>query len=123
MKKAIGYIRVSTTEQAQEGVSLDVQTHKVRQYADLHDLEITEIVSDSGISGKSIKARPGIQKVLETIRKKEVDAVIVYKLDRLARNTIETLEMAELMKKAGVALHSISEALNTETSTGLFFSR
>jgi site-specific DNA recombinase len=121
MKKAIGYTRVSTEEQSREGVSLDMQAHKIHQYADLHDLEITEIVEDAGISGKSIKARPGIQKVLETIRHKEVDAVIIYKLDRLARNTIETLQMAETMKKAHVSLHSISEKIDTDSAAGEFF--
>jgi site-specific DNA recombinase len=121
MKRAVGYIRVSTEEQTREGVSLDMQAHKIRGYADLHDMELTEILADEGLSGKSIKVRPGIQKVLEAIRKKEVQAVIVYKLDRLARNTIETLQMAEAMKKARVGLHSICEKLDTESAIGEFF--
>ncbi|HMK34552.1 MAG TPA: recombinase family protein [Desulfomonilaceae bacterium] len=121
MKRAVGYIRVSTEEQSREGISLDMQTAKIRIYADLNDLNLTEIIQDAGISGKTIKARPGIQAVLDMVRAEKTDAVIVYKLDRLARNTIETLEMAKLMDKAGCALHSICEKLDTQSALGRFF--
>ncbi len=121
MKKAVGYVRVSTEEQSREGVSLEMQAVKVRQYAELNDLELVEIVQDAGLSGKSIAGRPGIQTVLAMIRAHTIDAVIVYKLDRLARNTIQCLEMAQLMDKAGVALHSISEKLDTQSALGRFF--
>jgi site-specific DNA recombinase len=119
--RAVGYIRVSTEEQTREGVSLEMQAAKIRAYCELNDLELTGIVEDAGISGKSIKARPGIQEVLSMVKPRKVDAVIVYKLDRLARNTIETLEMAKDMDKAGCALHSICEKLDTQSALGRFF--
>jgi site-specific DNA recombinase len=121
MKRAVGYIRVSTEEQSREGISLDMQAAKVRAYAELNDLDLVGIVEDAGISGKSIKARPGIQEVLSMVRARTVDAVIVFKLDRLARNTIEALEIAKLMDRSGVALHSISERLDTQSAMGKFF--
>jgi DNA invertase Pin-like site-specific DNA recombinase len=121
MKTAVGYIRVSTEEQSREGVSLEMQATKIRQYAALNDLALVEIIEDAGISGKSIKARPGIQTVLNMVKTKSVDCVIVYKLDRLARNTIECLEMAKDMDRAGCALHSISEKLDTQSALGRFF--
>jgi site-specific DNA recombinase len=121
MKRAAGYIRVSTEEQSREGISLDMQRAKIQAYASLNDLELTEIVEDAGLSGKSIKGRPGMQRVLDMVTSKAVGAVIVYKLDRLARNTIEALEMAQTMDKAGVALHSISEKLDTQSALGRFF--
>jgi site-specific DNA recombinase len=119
--RAVGYIRVSTEEQSRDGISLEMQAAKIRAYSDLNDLELTEIIQDAGISGKSIKARPGIQEVLSMVRSRRIDAVIVYKLDRLARNTIETLEMAKGMDKAGCALHSICEKLDTQSALGRFF--
>jgi len=119
--KAVGYIRVSTEEQSREGVSLEMQAAKIRAYADLHDMDLVGIVEDAGISGKSIAARPGIQRVLELVKARKVDAVIVYKLDRLARNTIECLEMAKLMDKSGCAEHSICERLDTQSALGRFF--
>jgi len=121
MKTAVGYIRVSTEEQSREGISLEMQAVKIRQYAELNDLDLSDIVEDAGISAKTIKGRPGIQTVLEMVKARKVAAVIVYKLDRLARNTIECLEMAKLMDKAGVALHSISEKLDTQSALGRFF--
>jgi len=121
MNRAVGYIRVSTEEQSREGISLDMQAAKIRAYAELNDLELKEIVQDDGISGKSISARPGIQTVLSMVKARKVDAIIIYKLDRLARNTIECLSMAEDMDKKGVALHSITEKLDTQSAMGRFF--
>jgi len=120
-QSAVGYIRVSTEEQSRKGISLEMQAAKVRAYAELNDLALVDTIEDAGISAKSIKGRPGIQAVLEMVKARKVDAVIVYKLDRLARNTVECLEMASLMDKAGVALHSISEKLDTQSALGRFF--
>ncbi|MFC1834284.1 recombinase family protein [Thermodesulfobacteriota bacterium] len=119
--RAVGYIRVSTEEQSKEGISMDMQATKIRAYAELNDMELVDIVEDAGISGKSIKARPGVQEILSVVKAKQIQAVVVYKLDRLARNTIETLEMAERMAKKGVALHSITEKLDTQSAMGKFF--
>ncbi len=121
MKAAVGYIRVSTQEQAQTGVSLEVQISKIKAYCQLNDLILVGIYGDPGISGKSIKARPGVQAVLSMVKAKRISAVVVYKLDRLGRNTIETLEIAKKMDKAGVALHSITEKLDTQSALGRFF--
>jgi site-specific DNA recombinase len=119
--RAIGYVRVSTEEQARGGVSLDMQRAKIRSYANLEDMELIDILADEGISGSSISIRPGIQKVLELVRTKKVDAVITYKLDRLCRNTIESLELAKLMDRKGIGLHSITERLDTKSAMGRFF--
>ena len=119
--RAIGYVRVSTTEQVQGGVSLEMQSAKIMAYSALEEMELVGILADKGISGSSIHIRPGIQKVLEMVRTKQIDAVIIFKLDRLARNTIESLEIAKLMDRKGVALHSISEKLDTRSATGRFF--
>jgi site-specific DNA recombinase len=121
MRKAVGYVRVSTTEQAVEGISLDMQRAKIRAYAALEDLDLVEIVADEGISGCSIKGRPGIQKIIRMVESRNVDAVIVFKLDRLARNTIEALEISQLMDRKGAALHSITEKLDTKSAIGKFF--
>jgi len=61
MKEAIGYIRVSTTEQATQGISLDNQAAKIRLQAELADYHLAEIIEDPGYSAKDLK-RPGIKK-------------------------------------------------------------
>lgn len=121
MKRALGYVRVSTEEQAQGGVSLDMQRAKIRAYAALEDMELVEILADEGISGSSIKIRPGVQRLLQIVRAREIQAVIIYKLDRLARNTVEALEIAQLMEQKSIGLHSITEKLDTRSALGKFF--
>jgi DNA invertase Pin-like site-specific DNA recombinase len=112
---------VSTEEQSREGISLEMQIAKIRQYAALNDLSLVGIYGDPGISGKSVKARPGIQAVLGLVKARKVKAVVTYSLSRIARNTIEALEMARVMDRADVALHSISEKLDTQSALGKFF--
>jgi len=120
MKKAIGYIRVSTDEQVKEGVSLENQEAKIRSYCDLKDFELLEIVQDAGISAKNLR-RPGAQKIIEMAQKKMVDAVVVYKLDRLFRNTTDALMITKKFDKWAVSFHSIQEALDTKSAMGKFF--
>lgn len=119
--RTIGYVRVSTAGQAEEGYSLEAQQRKIRAYADLHDLELIDIVEDAGLSGKTIAGRPGIQRALEMVKAGKVDNLVILKLDRLARNVKEAIEIADLLQKKGVALHSISEKLDTGSASGRLF--
>jgi len=117
---AIGYIRVSTAEQCNEGVSLDNQQSKISAYCTLKDLTLTEIICDAGISAKNLK-RPGVQKVLTLARKKQIDAIVVYKLDRIFRSVTDALETTKMFEKCGVSFHSIEETLDTQSAMGRFF--
>lgn len=119
---AVGYIRVSTEEQAREGVSLDAQEAALAAYAQLHDLSLTRVVRDAGASGKDL-TRPGIRELLALVDDGEVGAIIVYRLDRLSRRTRDLLELVERLEGAGVALHSIHERLDTQTAVGRFVLR
>ncbi|MGD0883574.1 MAG: recombinase family protein [Thermodesulfovibrionales bacterium] len=118
MKRAIGYVRVSTSEQALEGISLDNQKAKIKAYCALNDLELSEIIEDAGKSGKNLN-REGIQALMGML--KRVDAIIVYKLDRLSRKVIDTLTLIETFEKSGVTFHSLNEKIDTGTAMGRFF--
>jgi len=118
--KAIGYIRVSTEDQAREGISLDNQEAKIKAYATLNGLDLTEIIKDAGISGKTLN-RPGIAKVLKMIEAREIEAIIVYKLDRLSRKTLDNLTLIESFDSNGLAFHSIMEKIDTKSAQGRFF--
>ncbi|MBF0473140.1 MAG: recombinase family protein, partial [Nitrospirae bacterium] len=74
--KAIGYIRVSTNEQVTDGISLDNQKAKIEGYCQLNDLELVEIISDAGLSGKNLK-REGIQKLISKANDKSIGAIVV----------------------------------------------
>ena len=118
--KAVGYVRVSTTEQVNEGVSLNNQKAKIMAYAEVRDFELIDIIEDAGISAKNLN-RPGVQKVLDMVKSKEVDSVIVFKLDRMFRNTIDALETTKQFDKQCVSFHSIQESLDTKSAMGKFF--
>jgi len=119
--RAVGYIRVSTEEQAREGISLDAQEDKVKKYADLHNLELVELISDEGKSGKDLN-REGIQKVIFLRQERKVDHLIVYKMDRLTRRLLDLLTLIEeVFKPNKVQFHSITEKIDTATAQGKFF--
>jgi len=118
--KAIGYIRVSTEDQAREGISLEHQEAKIEAYAAINDLELLGIIRDEGASGKDLE-REGMAKLLDLVESGKVEAVIVYKLDRLSRRTLDTLSLIENFDGKGIAFHSISEKVDTKSATGKFF--
>ena len=118
--KAIGYIRVSTEDQAREGVSLKNQRAKIQAYAQLKDLDLLDIIEDAGISAKNLN-RPGAQEVLRLAKAGAIDAVIVFKLDRMFRSTVDALETTRHFDKWGIAFHSINENLDTKSAMGKFF--
>lgn len=120
MSKAIGYCRVSTEEQATEGVSLAAQEAKIRAYAMINDLDLAEVIVDDGYTGKNTD-RPGLKRALDLIDSGEVAAIVVCKLDRLSRKTIDTLSLVERIEAAGAAFHSIAEKVDTKSATGKFF--
>jgi DNA invertase Pin-like site-specific DNA recombinase len=117
--KAIGYIRVSTEDQAREGISLDNQESKIRTYADLNSFELVGVIKDEGISGKTMD-RSGMNRINTMIEAAEIDAVIVYKLDRLSRKTIDILSTLDEWEKKNIAFHSITDKIDTKTAAGKF---
>ena len=117
-RRVVGYCRVSTEEQAQEGVSLDAQRAKIEQYASLYSLELVDVLADPGLSGKSLD-RPGLQKALSMLRKKQVDGILVAKLDRLTRRVFDLAALLEEFFKNGKAhLLSVNEQIDTRTAAG-----
>lgn len=116
MPTAIGYIRVSTDQQAKEGVSLDAQQSKIAAWAELNNYTLGEIFIDAGISGKTIKKRPGVQQALNAVGRG--DALVVYKLDRLSRSIRDTMDIADRLEKIGADLVSLSERIDTSGAAG-----
>ena len=116
MKTAVGYIRVSTEQQAEEGVSLDAQRAKIVAWCHANDYELTEVFMDAGISGKSMDKRIGLADALKAIKKDT--ALVVYSLSRLARSTQDTLSIANTINKAGADLVSLTEKIDTTGAMG-----
>jgi site-specific DNA recombinase len=119
MVKAIGYVRVSTEQQANEGVSIELQIEKIKQYCELYNYELLDIVVDAGISAKSLK-RPGITNVLHMLDNNEADALIVYKLDRLTRSLADWSILIKdyFNDKSGKTLLAVMDQIDTSTAAG-----
>jgi DNA invertase Pin-like site-specific DNA recombinase len=115
--KAIGYVRVSTDRQAEQGVSLEAQEAKIRAMATVQGAELLDVIIDGGESAKNLN-RPGLQRLLTFVDSGRVEAVIVAKLDRLTRSVKDLCSLLELFEKRGVALISVAESLDTASAAG-----
>ncbi len=113
----IGYVRVSTDRQAEQGVSLEAQEAKIRAMATVQGSELLDVIVDGGESAKSMN-RPGLQKLMGLVNSGKVQAVIVAKLDRLTRSVKDLCGLLELFEKRKVALISVAEALDTGSAAG-----
>ncbi|MBU6429956.1 MAG: recombinase family protein [Cyanobacteria bacterium REEB65] len=117
--KAIGYIRVSTQEQASEGVSLAAQERKLRAYAELYDVVLVDVIADAGVSAKTLD-RSGLQVALEKLEAGEADGILVAKLDRLTRSVkdLGTLTERYFGEKAGSRLMAVDDQIDTKSAGG-----
>jgi site-specific DNA recombinase len=116
--KAVGYIRVSTDKQADHGVSLEAQQAKLTAYAVLYDIELVEVIVDAGVSAKTLD-RPGLQRALGMLRKGQVNALLVVKLDRLTRSVKDLGALVEEYFSAdNITLLSVADSIDTRTAAG-----
>lgn len=120
MNKAIIYTRVSTDEQARNGISLDDQEARCKKYADLYDLMVVGVVRDEGYSAGTLK-RPGIDTIRHHLAEGVIDSVIIVRLDRLTRNVKDLWDMIEEFNQADVQLHGVDDRIDTASAAGRFF--
>ena len=120
MTAAVGYIRVSTVEQAEHGYSLNDQRNRIKTYCAARDWPLVAIVGDHGFSGADA-ARPGLEGLLAVLEDGNADVVVVTKLDRLSRSAALMLSIADDLEAQDVAIVSITEAIDTTTPAGKLF--
>lgn len=117
--RVILYCRVSTIDQAENGISLEAQEAKLRAYADLYDLEVVDVVEDAGESAKSLN-RPGLQRALAMLRHGDVNGLAVVKLDRLTRSIADWQILIDRYfgERQGKQLFSVADSIDTRTAAG-----
>ncbi len=101
--KIVGYVRVSTAVQAEDGLGLDVQKAAIKSWCKANGHRLIKVLSDQGISGaKELEDRPGLADALDMIRSRKAQGIVVPRLDRLARDLIvqETI-LAEVRRVGG----------------------
>lgn len=116
MKKAFGYIRVSTDLQAESGYSLDNQKRAIEEYCKYREINLAHLYVDEGKSAKTTN-RPEFQQMLKQIQEKGIDCVIIYKSDRFARNVNDFSGIYNDFKQKGISFISVLEGDLTNGSS------
>lgn len=113
------YARVSTGAQADRQLSIPAQLSAMREYVDRNGWTIAGEFLDAGVSGRTAD-RPQLLRLLEVCKagERKADAVVVHKLDRLARNIADHVAIRAVLSKCGIRLVSVSENLDDESVSG-----
>lgn len=120
MKKAVGYVRVSTQEQKMHGYSLIAQREVLQKYADEHDMELVHIYADEGISAsKALHKRKGILQLLDAVEKGEGEVILFKDLTRWSRNEYQFYTVQDRLDKVHVPWIAVEQPnLETVTASG-----
>lgn len=116
------YPRVSTDDQVREGFSLDEQEKEMKKLCMYKNYQIYKVYREEGVSAKNMN-RPKFQEMIQDLKDGKINRIIVYKLDRLTRSIQDLEVICKLIEKYHCSLDSVSEEINTDTATGVFFIR
>ena len=117
MNKGYGICRVSSVSQS-DNTSLNNQKNKIKQYCDLNDVELVEIIEE--IYTGTTSNRDSLNHIKELVEVGECDTVVVYKLDRLMRNFTEGVVFLKYLLDNEVKIMSVSEQIDTSSISGRF---
>jgi DNA invertase Pin-like site-specific DNA recombinase len=115
--RVIGYVRVSTEEQAVSGAGLEAQRRAIVAECKRRGWELVETLEDAGYSAKDLK-RPGVQEALRVLEAGEAKALVVAKLDRLSRSMLDFAALMATAQKQNWALVALECAVDTSTPAG-----
>lgn len=118
--KAVIYVRVSTTEQVDDGYSLDAQLDRCKAYCVSQGWEVVTVYIEEGVSAKDTN-RPELQRMLTDAQQGLFDVVLVYRLDRLTRSVKDLYKLLDTLESNGVKFKSATELYDTTTAMGKLF--
>ena len=116
-ERAALYVRVSTEDQAREGFSLDAQTERLKAYCRVKGWTVSDIYREEGYSGRNTD-RPEYKRMMDDHEK--WDVLLVLKMDRIHRNSVNFTVMMDELKRIGKQFNSVQEKFDTTTATGRF---
>ena len=123
-KKVAGlYIRVSTEDQAREGFSLPEQEKRLRAMCEYKGYEIYKVYEDAGISAKTGNTRPAFEELLQDIKDKKCNTIVVLKLDRLTRSVFDWEKIIRFLEENNAYLDCANDDINTTNANGKMISR
>jgi|TARA_B100001971_G_C18136776_1_gene508080 site-specific DNA recombinase len=118
--KVAVYVRVSTEEQAKEGISISAQTDRCKAYSKARNWKVFKVYKDAGFSAGSMD-RPAFQLLMRDVEDKKFDVLLVYKIDRFSRKLKDLITILEDLKKHTVNFTSVTEQIDTTTAMGEAF--
>ena len=123
-KKVAGlYIRVSTEDQAREGFSLPEQEKRLRAMCEYKNYEVYDVYEERGISAKTGNYRPEFERLLQDVRDKKVNTIVVLKLDRLTRSVADWEKILTFLEENDAYLDCANDEINTTNANGKMISR
>src|SRR5215216_4231169 len=112
------YLRVSSEEQ-RDRETIELQRNFLEQYCNLHELEVTDVYEDNGVSGTiPVHERPEGRRLIEEAKGGGFGTVLVYRLDRLGRSLLVIVDAHDRLEEAGVAMRSGTEPIDTSNPSG-----
>ena len=124
VKKIAGlYIRVSTEDQAREGFSLPEQEKRLRAMCEFKGYEVYKVYEDAGISAKTGNKRPAFDELLQDIKDKKCNTIVVLKLDRLTRSVADWEKILTFLEENDAFLDCANDDINTTNANGKMISR
>jgi DNA invertase Pin-like site-specific DNA recombinase len=115
--QVIGYVRVSSDEQAMSGAGLQAQRRAITQECARRGWQLVQVIEDAGWSAKDLR-RPGIRAALEVLESGDAKALVVAKLDRLSRSLLDFTKLITTAQKQSWALVALDCNVDTSTPTG-----
>lgn len=117
LPRAIGYVRVSTEEQARFALGLVAQERAIRQAAEQRGWDLVDVITDAGLSG-SRKDRPGLLRALARMQRREAEFLVVAKLDRLSRSIRDGADVIDQANRQRWALVDLGSGVDMSTPAG-----
>jgi DNA invertase Pin-like site-specific DNA recombinase len=114
----IGYIRVSTDQQAESGAGMAAQRTAIRQHCEHHSWKLARIYEDNGASAKSLSGRPALSQALDVLARGEASILVVSKLDRLARSVHDFASLIRMAERQGWGIVALDLGVDMTTPTG-----
>ena len=114
------YVRVSTEEQAKEGISIDAQIDRCQAYCKARGWQVFKIYTDAGYSAGTL-SRPALKDLLEDARTKQLNILLVYKIDRFSRKLQDLISALEHLKAQNINFTSVTDQIDTTTAMGEAF--
>lgn len=116
--RVVGYIRVSTSEQAESGAGLAAQRATIEAEAERRGWYLVAVYEDAGVSGKTMAGRAGLDASLLAVEQGDAQVLVVAKLDRLSRSLLDFANLMERSRRKRWALVALDLGVDTTTPAG-----